>query len=76
MQNDEGKGLEPNRDKQKNEARDALTTIIVVETIITSIMIRSGEKHDIRLSIMHMNTDETQRIQNTIIHGDDETSSC
>jgi len=26
MQNDKGKGLEPNRDKQKNEAQDALTT--------------------------------------------------
>jgi len=25
MQNDKGKGLEPNRDKQKNKARDALT---------------------------------------------------
>ena len=28
MQNDEGKGLEPNRDKQKNKARDALTTLL------------------------------------------------
>jgi len=27
VQNDEGKGLEPNRDKQKNEAQDALTTV-------------------------------------------------
>ena len=26
VQNDKGKRLEPNRDKQKNEARDALTT--------------------------------------------------
>jgi len=30
VQNDKGKGLEPNRDKQKNEARDALTTEIDV----------------------------------------------
>jgi len=26
MQNDEGKGLDTNRDKQKNKAQDALTT--------------------------------------------------
>jgi len=30
VQNDKGKGLEPNRDKQKNEAQDALTTVTQV----------------------------------------------
>ena len=44
MQNDEGKGLDTNRDKQKNKAQDALTTVTTIGNYLNNL--ESSRKAD------------------------------